>query len=73
MLIGGTRQHIHHVQVHRDDVWDGADEVLFHPVEDEHSEVGAQAQNDLQKQDAGQRNLPQKEHSGILVWYLMLF
>lgn len=36
-----THQYIHHMQVHGDDVGDGADEVLLHAVEDEHSEVGA--------------------------------
>lgn len=44
-----THQHIHHMQVHGNDVGNRADEVLFHAVEDEHCEVGAQAQNYLQK------------------------
>lgn len=36
-----THQHIHHMQVHGDDIGNGADEVLFHAVEDQHREIGA--------------------------------
>ena len=53
----GTHQHIEHVQVHGDDVGDGADQVLLHAVQHQHGEVGAQAQHHLQDQEAGQGDL----------------
>lgn len=60
------------MQVHGDDVGNGADEVLFHTVEDEHSEIGAQAQNYFQKQETCQRNLPTERAWWHLVLHSML-
>lgn len=67
-----THQHIHHMQVHGDDVGNGADEVLFHAVEYEHSEIWAQAQNYFQKQETCQRNLSTERAWWHLVLHLML-
>lgn len=52
------------MQVHGDDVGNGADEILLHAVKHKYSEIGTQTQNYLQKQEAGQRNLTKnrKEH-----------
>lgn len=60
------------MQVHGDDVGNGADEVLFHTVEDEHGEIGAQAQNYFQKQETCQRNLPTERAWRHLVLHSML-
>lgn len=62
------------MQVHGNDVGNGADEILLHAVKHKYSEIGAQTQNYLQKQEAGQRNLKTKErrkehqHQSQCVW-----
>lgn len=56
------------MQVHRDDVGNGADEVLLHAVENEHRQVGAQSQYYLYHQEAYQRDLPAGENTWWC-WY----
>lgn len=59
------------MQVHGDDVGDGADEILLHTVKHKYCEIGAQTQSYLQKQEAGQRNLTKngKEHGYFSIKY----
>lgn len=52
-----TNQHVQHMEVHRDNVADGTNEVGLHTVEGKHSEVRAQAQEDFQHEEASQGDL----------------
>lgn len=61
------------MQVHSNDVGNGADEILLHAIKHKYSEIGAQTQNYLQKQEAGQRNLTRErrkehQHQTQCVW-----
>lgn len=61
------------MQVHGNDVGNRADEILLHAVKHKYCEIGAQTQNYLQKQEAGQRNLTKErrkehQHQTQCVW-----
>lgn len=60
-LVWATHQNVKNVEVHGDYVGDGADQVLLHAVENQHGEVGAQTQDNLQQQEPSQRHLKKEK------------
>ena len=60
-MVWATHQNVKNVEVHGNYVGDGADQVLFHAVENQHGEVGAQTQDNLQQQEPSQRHLEKEK------------